>query len=640
VSVIEDSQTITIPDSLDQDEACAYRYVITYLTTTQKRPLSYFKTPSKLYKKSLLKIDAFSLDNLEIINHARDHEKYGSLYWLLDQTSTPMGSRLLKDMLMHPSADLQTITYRHDIVGSLLDNYIFLDSFKDTLHFVYDIPRILSRINYRNANARDLVALKKSLNHIPLIQDTLQKSNHPVLQTLATTLVTFPQLVSLLEQAVEELPPVSIKEGGMFKQGYDDELDALLTLSHGGKQALLALEVQEKNLTGIKNLKVGFNKVFGYYIEISNGQLGAIKQEFGYERKQTLSNGERFINAELKSLETKILSAEAQRLKREETLFLNLLDQLTSHTIALQSVAEAIAFIDVMVAFAFVSHQYGYHRPTFTRERKLTMKTLRHPIIEKVMQSSRFVANDIGMDEQTNMVLITGPNMGGKSTFMRQVALAVVMAQAGCFIAAENAEMMIFDAVLTRMGATDDLLGGQSTFMMEMSQTNFALTHATEQSLLIFDEIGRGTATYDGMALAQAILEYIDQHIHAKTLFSTHYHELTQLSETMRHLKNIHVAVHQDRDQITFLYQVKPGSMNQSFGIHVAQLAQLPLPLIQRANAILSTLEKQSSVPQAPVTAITANVDTLRAMLRKIDPDTLTPIDALTWLYTLKKLGE
>jgi DNA mismatch repair protein MutS len=276
----------------------------------------------------------------------------------------------------------------------------------------------------------------------------------------------------------------------------------------------------------------------------------------------------------------------------------------------------------------------------FTQARKLNIKNLRHPIIEKVMQSSRFVANDIVMDESTHTLLITGPNMGGKSTFMRQVALAVVMAQAGCFIAADDAEMMIFDAVFTRIGATDDLLGGQSTFMMEMSQTNFALTHATSQSLLIFDEIGRGTATYDGMALAQSIIEYIDQHIRAKTLFSTHYHELTQLSARIKPLKNVHVTVAQDRDHITFLYQVKPGSMNQSFGIHVARLAHLPESLIHRANEILLTLEKHTPLPQTTITTITPNVDNLRATLRKIDPDTLTPIEALTWLYNLKKMGE
>jgi DNA mismatch repair protein MutS len=616
----------------------AYHRLLSYLHATQKRPLTFFKPLVHIPNETVMKLDAFSLANLEILENVRHRDVQGSLFWLLDETVTAMGTRLLKQWLLSPSAHEPTIRLRHDMVGALIKNFLILSSLQSELDQITDLPRLISKCHFGQANARDLIALKNGLQVIPAMQSLLAQIPGALAQTLTRALTDFSPLVNLLDRALVSEPPLSIKEGGMFRLGYNAQLDHWLQLSKGGKTALLTLETKERQRTGIKNLKVGYNQVFGYFIEVSNGQLSAIQPDFGYERRQTLANGERFITKELKALESELFQAEEKRCLLEETLFHQLVDNVLASTLPLQQVADAIAQIDVLAAFALVSSQYQFVAPSFHEQRRFLVEQSRHPVIEKVMKKSTFVANDFLMDEATNTLLITGPNMGGKSTYMRQIALLIILAQIGCYVPAKRAELMIVDAIFTRIGASDDLVGGQSTFMMEMTQTQYALANATSRSLLIFDEIGRGTATFDGMALAHAIMEYATLHIQAKTLFSTHYHELTTLAETMTALKNIHVAVYEQDDQVTFLYQVKPGAMSRSFGIHVATLAALPPTLIERAKTMLTQLE-QTPRSVAPPQAIPP-LSPVETQLRNLNPLTLSPLDALKVLIDLKnKVG-
>ena len=614
----------------------AYVRLMGYLQSTQKKPLQFFKPIQHIYQQKVMKLDGFSLANLEVLQTLRTHQVEGSLLWLLDETATAMGSRLLKQWLMRPSAHLPTILLRQGFVERCLKDFLTLESLHQHLEGVYDLPRIVSRLHFLQVNARDLLSLKKSLAQLPSILSLLTTLTTPLVQTWLTRMPSFQPVVDLLHRAIHEDPPITIKEGGIIKPTFDTTLAEWILLAKGGKASLLQLETDERTRTGIKNLKVGYNQVFGYYLEVSNGQLAAIKPEFGYERRQTLANGERFITPALKALESKLLQAEQAQKSLEEKLFLSVVEQLLAFTTDFQILADILAEVDVLVGFAMVSSQYQYVKPTFRETRAITVEKSRHPVLEKYLKKSVFVPNDFVMDEATDTLLITGPNMGGKSTYMRQIALMQIMAQIGCFVPAQEANLMLLDAIYTRIGASDDLIGGQSTFMMEMTQTQYALANATENSLLIFDEIGRGTATYDGMALAQAIIEYATLKIKAKTLFSTHYHELTHLETLMPTLKNIHVAVHEENEKITFLYQVKPGSMSQSFGIHVAQLAALPSPLIMRAKAILNALENQpakTTITPQPVMKPSELEDRLRA----IDPLTLSPLDALQMLIDLKK---
>ncbi|MEY3692438.1 MAG: mismatch repair protein MutS [Bacillota bacterium] len=623
---------------LDQDsqspEQYAYQLWLNYVQSILKKSVPFLRPFIPIYQDKILKMDAVSLSNLEVLESLKQKTVQGSLYWVLDQTNTPMGSRLLKQWLMRPSAHLPTIVMRHQMVKSFLDQFLTLESIREILKSIYDIPRIISKLHLKQLNARDLISLKKSLEPIHDVKKLLTSFPDTLSQSLASSIQVFPQLIELINQGIQDEPPVSIKDGGLIKVGFNAELDHWMSLAKGGKKALIELELKERERTGIKNLKVGYNQVFGYFIEISNGQLSAIKPEFEYERRQTLANGERFINRPLKALESQLLQAEEMQKKLEESIFQNVVEKIEPFTHDLQILAQKLSELDVLSTFANVSRTYQFVQPTFTEDKAFNIQQSRHPVIEKALKKSVFVANDFEMDSHTNTLLITGPNMGGKSTYMRQIALLMIMAQIGCFVPAKSANLMWLDAIYTRIGASDDLMGGQSTFMMEMTQTEFALSHASERTLLIFDEIGRGTATYDGMALAQSIIEYATSQLKAKTLFSTHYHELTQLEKSLPQLKNIHVAVHEENDTITFLYQVKPGSMSQSFGIHVAQLAQLPPSLIQRAKTILSTLEKS---PPIAVKPIQENKHPLVKALQDIDPLTLSPMEALQVLIALKK---
>ena len=616
--------------------------LLNYLRQTQKSSLDYMKQVKVIRSNSNMQIDNFSRNNLELIRTIRSEDSYGTLFWLLDQTQTNMGSRLLKKWIMKPLCDLKEITNRQDIVNSLIDNYLIRDDLTKDLKEIYDLERLVAKINFGSSNGRDLLQLKKSLQVVPTLLKDLKSLNNPYINQMKGMNNDFVSLSNLLEKALSEDAPITVKEGGIFKLGYNEKLDELISLSQGGKTWVSSLETREKEKTGIKTLKVGYNRVFGYYIEVSKGQVDQIKEEWGYERKQTTINSERYITKELKEQEALILNADERRCALEYEMFNILRKHVAEYTEQIQDLAYLVSYIDCLISFSEVSIDQHYVRPKFNDHREVKIIKGRHPVIEKVMQNSHYVANDIIMNQDTDILVITGPNMGGKSTYMRQFALIVILAQIGCFVPCEEANLMIFDAIFTRIGASDDLVSGQSTFMVEMSETNYALRHATENSLMIFDEIGRGTATFDGMALAQSIIEYIATKIRAKTLFSTHYHEITKIEEELKVLKNVHVSVSDNQDEITFLYKISDGAMGKSYGINVAKLAALPNELINRANEILLSLENNkvntnTDVLKREVVKLPKWVDELKTM----DPLSMSPLEALNFLYELKrKMGD
>jgi DNA mismatch repair protein MutS len=612
--------------------------LIHYLEQTQKRSLDYLKKVHVITSEKILKIDAFSMHNLELVQSIRSQEKFGTLYWLLDETSTPMGSRLLKQWIVKPSADLAIIHQRQNQIQAFIEHYLYRDQLRTLLKDMYDLSRLIVRVSFGNANARDVLFLKQSLALLPTLKKVLDDSLDPQLMSLSKHIPSMRDVVDLIDRAIDLDAPISIHEGGMIKRGYDATLDEYITLSSGGKTWMLNFELQERLRTGIKNLKVGFNQVFGYYIEISNGQLSAIAPDWGYERKQTLTNGERFITPELKNYELQILNAEEKRTQLEFELFTQIRKKIAMHTQEIQRTSDVIAQLDVLLSLAKVSSDHQWIRPTFHHEHAVHIEGGRHPVIEKVMKVSRYVSNDVIIPADVSVLLITGPNMGGKSTFMRQLSITVVMAQMGCFVPAKVANLMVFDQIFTRIGASDDIVSGQSTFMVEMAETNYALRHATKQSLLVFDEIGRGTATYDGMALAEAIIEYIAQNIQCKSLFSTHYHELTTMHERLPSVQNLQATVKEEADHITFLYKITPGTINKSYGINVAKLANIPSSVLVRAQSILHQLE--NSIPSASRKDINIEPLPLPAWIqdiRSLDPLTLSPMEALAYLIALKK---
>ncbi|MCH3976470.1 MAG: DNA mismatch repair protein MutS [Bacilli bacterium] len=640
----EDQQTLTLEQEpllnevQDLFQMKAVIRLVTYLQETQRRQLSYLRPAVVIKASKTLQIDAFSRLNLELTRTIRSEEKYGSLFWLLDDTKTAMGARELKKWISAPSSDLKEILRRQNIVSNLITNFLSRDELRDYLNEVYDLERLIARISFGNANGRDLLQLKNSLAVVPSIKSKIASINNENLIGLANKMNSLEDICQLIEKAISAEAPITIREGGIFNPGYNQELDELLDIAHNSKKYIASLETKERERTGIKNLRIGFNKVFGYYIEISNSFKPLIKDEYGYIRKQTTVNGERFITEELKEKEALILSADEKQKKLEYQLFVELRDIISRRTLEIQNLANALAELDVLASLAEVSAKNRYVAPTFNHEREINIIDGKHPVIDKVLKQSKFVANDILMDANTDVLLITGPNMGGKSTYMREMALIVILAQIGSFVPAKAASLPVFDQIFTRIGASDDLVSGQSTFMVEMSETNYALRHASSDSLLLFDEIGRGTSTFDGMALAQAIIEYVTSKIHAKTLFSTHYHELTKIDEDLAGIKNIHVEVKEENDHVTFLYKVLPGSMNKSYGINVARLAHLPDDLLARAAVILSTLEKKD-VPFSSPTEDTTKVveDPWIEEVRRIDPLAMTPLEALNFLYDIKK---
>lgn len=594
-------------------------YLITYLKETQKRALEHLQKAIHYELSNYLKLDHYAKQNLELTRNSRTQKKSGTLLWLLDATKTAMGGRMLKQWIERPLIDIKQIQKRQVMVENLLENFFERSSLQEELANVYDLERLAGRIAFGNVNGRDLVQLKSSLEHIPQIQYLLNELNDGVFDDLIQKIDPLEDIADLIEQAVVDEPPISVTDGGIIRDGYDMDLDQYNDALRNGKVWLTELEAKERKETGINNLKIGFNKVFGYYIEVSKGNLKKLPED-RYQRKQTLTNAERFITPELKEKEALILGAQSKATELEYKLFVDLRDQIKDQIQRIQNLAKVISELDVLQSFAVISEQGKFVKPQLKVDsRDLEIQEGWHPVVERVLGKQSYVPNDIQMTSGRDILLITGPNMSGKSTYMRQLALTVVMAQIGCFVPAKSAKMPIFDQIFTRIGAADDLISGESTFMVEMKETNQALQNATKNSLLLFDEIGRGTATFDGMALAQSIIEYVHDNIGAKTLFSTHYHELTVLDEELPHLSNVHVGAIEENGELIFLHKMQDGPADKSYGIHVAKLAGMPNDLLDRADVILSKLESQevTQLQDKIIEAKSVNEEEIRTNTKK-----------------------
>ncbi len=619
-------------DISDDRYLIAIKHLLSYLINTQKRSLTHLQKVKIINNNKYLKMDIHTKRNLELTESLRLKSRNYSLLWLLDKTKTAMGSRMLKNWIENPLVDINQINNRYDIIEKLLEEFILKEDLKSLLFEVYDLERLCGRISYGNTNGRDLLQLKNSLKVLPNIKAILKDLN------FYKNIETLDDLYNLLLTSIDDDAPITIKEGGIIKQGYNNELDELKINRSSGKDFVIKMEQEERNRTGIKNLKVGYNKVFGYYIEVSKGNVSLIKDEYNYERKQTLANCERYITPLLKEKEAMILGAEEKIINLEYNLFIEIRDKVRTYINRIQEIAKVIAEIDVLQSLATISEENNYVRPILQTKREIFIKDNRHPVVEKVLDET-FVPNDIIMDENTDILVITGPNMAGKSTYMRELVITVIMAQIGSFVPAKECRIPIFDKIFTRIGASDDLVSGDSTFMVEMKEANTALSNATQNSLIIFDELGRGTATYDGLSLAQSIIEYIHDKIKCKTLFSTHYHELTKLEEHFKRLKNVHVSALEENGKITFLHKIKDGSIDKSYGIHVAKLANLPDDLIKRANEILLTYENKKEVVISKQLSFDLDEKTeeneIEKKLKNINPLEITPMQALNILYDL-----
>lgn len=566
-----------------------------YVIRTQKRSLDHLQPVEIYYTNQFMKIDVHSKRNLELTETLRTKEKTGSLLWLLDKTKTAMGGRMLKQRMERPLIQKERIEERLEMVETFVNDYFLREDLKEKLKEVYDLERLAGKVAFGNVNARDLLQLRRSLLQVPAILEAISLLDNAYAARLIQGADPCESLTELLGRSIQENPPLSIKDGDIIKDGYNDKLDQYRYVSKNGKTWIAELEKRERDITGIKSLKIGYNRIFGYYIEVTKANLGALP-EGRYERKQTLANAERFITDELKEKETLILEAEEKIVQLEYDLFTALREEVKVFIPKLQHLAKVISELDVLQSFATVSEEEQFVKPVLTTKREIFIKDGRHPVVEKVLNGKLYVPNDCIMPENMDVFLITGPNMSGKSTYMRQLALVTVMSQIGCFVPATEAVLPVFDQIFTRIGAADDLISGQSTFMVEMLEAKNAIANASERSLILFDEIGRGTSTYDGMALAQAIIEHIHDQIGAKTLFSTHYHELTVLEDSLDQLKNVHVSAIEENGKVVFLHKIQDGAADKSYGIHVAQLAELPDSLIARAKEVLAQLEGQEEI--------------------------------------------
>ena len=616
-----------------------FKHLLNYLVVNQKRNMDHLEEIVIKKNDDYLKMDIHTKRNLELTESMRNKERMYSLLWLLDDTKTAMGSRKLKSWIEFPLINKEQIEKRYDVVSILNQEFILCEELRKYLYEVYDLERLCGRIALKTANARDLLQLKKSLEVLPKINDILKSINYKELPDVSS-------LYQLLVDSIYESPPVGLKEGYLIKNGFNKELDELKDLRSGGKDFISNFEIQERERTGIKNLKVGFNKVFGYYIEISKGSLQFVTEDMQYERKQTLANCERFINPLLKEKEKIILSSEEKIINLEYELFISIRDKCLEYIRDIQEIAKIISEIDVLSTFSIICSKYNYVRPIINDDNVVNIIESRHPVVEAFIKEE-YVPNDIVMDENTNILLITGPNMAGKSTYMRQLGIIVIMAQIGCFIPAKSGTLPIFDKIFTRIGASDDLVSGESTFMVEMTEAGNAITNATRKSLILFDELGRGTATFDGMSLAQAILEYIHNNISCKTLFSTHYHELTDLEKTLPNLKNKHVSAKEENGNITFLHKVLDGSVDKSYGINVAKLANLPHEVIKKANELLKEYEEKDNnttktkiVKQYTLDLEEDKDDELREFIKGINVLNITPLEAINLLDEIKRKSD
>lgn len=620
----------------------AFALLMAYLKDTQKQRIDHFLPIESMDKDKVLVMDYETKNHLELVSSQSSNAKAESLWSFMDKCQSAMGSRMLKRWIEYPLIDAENIAKRQAAVKDLKENFMLRENLKEHLVYVYDMERLASRMAYGNASPRDVLQLVATLEHAKPILD------------LASSLNSYPEfndvpdcqeLYNEIKNAIIENPPLTLKEGGVFNDGYNQELDEVRKIAKQGKDFILELEAKERERTGVKSLKVGYNRVFGYYIEVRNGNLDNIKEEFGYHPKQTLANATRFITQELKEKEEQILHAQETKVKLEQSLFNDLLLRIKRDLFDLHACAQALSTIDVLVSLSILASEKGYVCPVFHPGYNVNVVEGKHPILDDRMKKKRYVSNDWKMSEEEHIQLITGPNMGGKSTYMRQNALLVVMAQMGSFIPAKTAQLPIFDRIFTRIGASDDILTGKSTFMVEMMEANTALRYATKHSLILFDEIGRGTATYDGMALAQAMLEYIDEAIGAKTLFSTHYHELTELAEEHQSMRNVHVDVREEKNEIEFRYRVIEGKADKSYGINVAKLAHLPKVVLDRASQLLLNFENQDNNQNYQpslfvMDQVQPEKSQLLQQLQELDIDSMTPRDALDCLYELKKLSE
>lgn len=566
--------------------------ILNYLQQTQKRSLQQINKPQIYFTNQYMKIDAASRRNLELTCSIRDGKRWGTLIWVLDYTNTAMGSRLLKLWLEQPLLDTALINGRLDAVEELLGNLIVRKQVKEILKKVYDMERLASRVTYGTANARDLLALSKSFDALPELKSLLKGSHSKLLKETIKSLDEMSDVNDLLHAAIIDDPPVSVRDGGIIRDGYNLEVDRLRAASRNGKEWLIKLETEERQKTGIKSLKVKYNKVFGYYLEVTKSNLSQVPDY--YIRRQTLVNAERFITPQLKEYEDMIMGAEDRLVQLEFSLFNDLRKKLTEQVYRIQDTAEKIAVLDVLVSFSEAAERSNYVRPVVNNSKSININDGRHPVVERVMGAGSFVPNDTRLDDNHKVVILTGPNMAGKSTYMRQVALIALMAQAGSFVPAASVEIGVIDLVFTRIGAADDLAGGRSTFMVEMSECRDIVNNATESSLIIMDEVGRGTSTYDGISIARALIEYIHTFIGARTLFSTHYHELTDL-EALTGVVNYTISIKEKKDGIIFLRKVLPGKVDRSYGIQVARLAGLPEKVLKRAEDILCNMENSGN---------------------------------------------
>lgn len=620
----------------------ALAQLMAYLSETQKQHIDHFMPVLSMDEQSTLVLDYETKNHLDLVTCHSSSAKAESLWSFMDHCQSAMGSRLLKQWIEMPLINAKKIEQRQRAIVTLKNNFMLRENLKEHLAYVYDMERLASRMAYGNASPRDVLQLVTTLEHAkPILELAQQIESYPEFKET-------PDCHSLyleIGNAIVENPPLTLKEGGVFKDGYNDELDELRKISNQGKDYILEIENKERERTGIKSLKIGYNRVFGYYIEVRNGYLSQIKEEFGYYQKQTLANATRYITSELKEKEEQIVNAQESKNKLEQELFTKLLLRIKEELFDLHTCAKQLATIDVLVSLTDLAIDHGYVCPSFHPEMSVKVIEGKHPILDDRMKKKKYVSNNWIMDENNAIELITGPNMGGKSTYMRQNALIVIMAQMGSFVPAKSCELPIFDRIFTRIGASDDILTGKSTFMVEMMEANVALRYATKHSLILFDEIGRGTATYDGMALAQAMLEYIEEVIQAKTLFSTHYHELTEMEKTHPRVKNIHVDVKEKKGEIEFRYRLVEGKADKSYGIHVAKLAHLPSVVLERATQLLKNYENSDNVSSYQpslfvMDPVQPEQSKLMDRLHDLDVDALSPREALECLYELKQLAD
>ena len=622
---------------LDKNIITNTSILLNYLTNSLKQDLSHIQHLEVIESGLFLELDKECIKNLELVETIRNKDRQNSLLGFMDKTKTAMGSRLLKSYLISPSKSKEEIIRRQNLTEKLINEFLIKSELTSLLFEIYDLERLTGKVACGTLNARDVLQLKNSLKVLPSINEILKKLDLEEIET-------FRDLYILLDNSIKEDVPLTIKEGGIIKDGFNQEIDELRSIKINGKDFISKFEESEKERTGIKGLKIGFNKVFGYYIEVPKGQVHLVKEEFQYDRKQTISNCERYITPLLKEKENLILNAEDRINSLEYDVFCQIKDEIKKHISSLQKVSAKIAYLDVIQSFSTIAEEHNFVKPEINDEHIVEVIGGRHPVVESVI-TSEYIDNDVILDNNTNILIITGPNMSGKSTYMREMGIIAVLNQIGSFVPAKKCNLPIFDKIFTRIGASDDLVGGESTFMVEMKESANALRNATENSLVLFDELGRGTSTYDGMSLAGSIIEYISNHIKCKTMFSTHYHELTDLENKLPGIKNVHVSIDETDGCVTFLHKVMDGCVDKSYGINVAKLADLPEEVITKANELLEMYESNDHkkntkrVKQFSLDLKEEKKDELREFLSKVNPLEITPIEALNILDQMKKIS-